>query len=129
MTGPDCAVMCSLIHTHTDKHTDKHNRLVYFSPIGHFFPQGQRTRVLQRRDLRHPEVSRTDDVDPLPGLEVSPPHVTEHRHVTVAGGIFLNLVIKTDKKQEQKQHTHKDTHTHTQVRFVQVERVCPLCRV
>ena len=29
MTGPDCAVMCNLINTHTYTHTHTHNRVLH----------------------------------------------------------------------------------------------------
>ena len=77
MTGPDCAVMCNLIHTHTHTHTHTH--------IG----------WKEKKTRRHERV----------GSEAANPD---------------NLL---------KMQGGKHNVPRAYVRTVQVDRVCPLCRV
>ena len=93
MTGPDCAVMCNLINTHTHTHT--------------FVASDQRFSYQE---------------------SLIPPWEDQcewYRITRMAGpdcAVMCDLINR---------HPHIHTHEvlRAQIRFVQVERVCPLCRV
>lgn len=68
--------------------------LLFFAfhlPVGHLLFGRQRTGVLQRRDLCHPEIARPNHVHTLSGLEMRAPHVPKHGHLSVTGRVFQYL--------------------------------------
>ena len=102
MTGPDCVVMCNLINTHTHNkiHTHTHNKIHTHTHTHTHTPWEDQCEWHRMTRMTRPDCA-----------------------------VMCNLI---------------NTHTHTgatrkqggehkvpraQVRFVQVERVCPLCRV
>ena len=78
MTGPDCAVMCNLINTHTHTHT-------FFSSIWRHSPLPFRLHV----HVPEPQSPGRDARSSLPTL----PRPSGHRSAPLSSSLLLELVL------------------------------------
>ena len=104
MTGPDCAVMCNLINTHTHTHTHTHTS-----------GRGTKKRKKPQNSCRR----RAGNGGDMGGKRKK---CRKERVRSVAANSDDLGSYKEAGGGEHKV-------LRAQVRFVQVERVCPLCRV
>ena len=117
MTRPDCAVMCNLINTHTHRHTHTHRMTRMTGPDCAVMCNLINTHAHTHR------MTRMTGPDCAVMCNVINTHT--HAHTHRVGSVAAN----PDNLGSNKKAGGEYKVLRAQVRFVQAERVCPLCRV
>ena len=112
-TGPDCAVMCNLINKHTHTHTHTHDDNGNENMIGEGGREAKKRKKPQNSCRR-----RAGNGGDMVGKR------KKCRKERV-GSVAAN----PDNLESTRKQGGEHKVLRTQVRSVQVERVCPLCRV